>query len=58
MSDTYRDIIWLKVYYDLSDKQIADILGISHSAARKRLQRARNTLLKMIKEAETENAVF
>lgn len=40
----HRDIIELKVYYELSDKEISDILGISRQAVRKRLQRARNAL--------------
>ena len=44
LSDTYREIIELKVYHNLSDKEIADILGISNAAVRKRLQRAREIL--------------
>lgn len=44
LSDKYREIIELKVYHDLSDKQIADILGIDNAAVRKRLQRARQSL--------------
>lgn len=50
LPDTYRDIIELKVYYEYSDKKIADLLGISHQAVRKRLQRARNALAKSIEE--------
>lgn len=44
LSDTYREIIELKVVHNLSDKEIADILGISNAAVRKRLQRAREIL--------------
>lgn len=44
LSDTYREIIELKVVHDLTDKEIADILAISNSAVRKRLQRAREIL--------------
>ena len=44
LPDTYREIIELKVSHDLSDKQIADVLGISNSAVRKRIQRAREIL--------------
>lgn len=44
LSDTYREIIELKVYYNISDKEIADILGIDNAAVRKRLQRARASL--------------
>lgn len=48
--EIYRDIIELKVYYELSDKEIADILGISHQAVRKRLQRAREAFEKILME--------
>lgn len=44
LSDTYREIIELKVVHDLSDKEIADVLSISNAAVRKRLQRAREIL--------------
>jgi len=57
LPDTYRDILELKAYYNLSDKEIADILKISLSAARKRLQRARAALKEILKGGE-ENAVF
>lgn len=50
LPEIHRDIIELKVYYGLSDKKIADILGISHQAARKRLQRARNAFVKLLKD--------
>lgn len=50
LSDKYREIIELKVYYDLSDKQIADILGIDNAAVRKRLQRARESLKRKLAE--------
>lgn len=44
LSDTYREIIELKVVHNLSDKEIADVLGISNAVVRKRLQRAREIL--------------
>ena len=50
LPDIHRDILQLKVYYEYSDKKIADLLGISHQAIRKRLQRARNVLGKLLKE--------
>ena len=50
LPDIHRDIIQLKVYYELSDKKIADVLGISHQAVRKRLQRAREALSKLLNE--------
>lgn len=37
----YRDTLTLKVYYQLSDKEIADLLDISTAGVRKRLERAR-----------------
>lgn len=52
LPDTYRDILELKAYHELSDKEIADVLGISHSATRKRLERARNALRKILDEEE------
>ncbi len=45
----YRDILQLKVYHNLSDKEIADVLKISNSAVRKRLERARKTFEKILK---------
>ena len=50
LPDIHKDILELKVYYDLSDKAIADILGISNQATRKRLQRARNALREILNE--------
>ena len=50
LSDTYREIIELKVFFDLSDKQIADIVGIDNAAVRKRLQRGREILRKKLAE--------
>ncbi len=50
LSDKYREIIELKVYHNLSDKEIADVLGISNSAVRKRLQRAREILRNKLAE--------
>ncbi len=50
LSDTYREIIELKVFYDLSDKEIADIVGIDNAAVRKRLQRGREILRKKLAE--------
>lgn len=41
LPDIYKDILTLKYVNDLSDKSIAEILGISNSAVRKRLERAR-----------------
>lgn len=48
LPDTYRDIMVLKYLHELNDKEIASALGISEAAARKRLQRARERLKKLI----------
>ena len=45
-----RDCIDLFYFHNQSAAQIADILGISHAAVRKRLQRGRETLWKRLKQ--------
>ncbi len=54
LSDTYREVIELKVYYDLTDKEISDILCINNATVRKRLQRAREILKKEFAERGEE----
>lgn len=44
----YADILTLKYYQDLSDKEIADILCISHDNVRTRLSRAKKALKKIM----------
>lgn len=48
LPDKYRDILILKFINGLNDKEIALSLGISDSAARKRLQRAREKLTALL----------
>lgn len=50
----YRDILTLKFLNELSDKEIASVLGITNSNARKRLQRAKTALLKLLKGGEID----
>ncbi len=44
MPEIYRTVLELRAYHELSDKQIAIVLGISHATVRKRLERARMML--------------
>lgn len=44
LPEKYRDVFILRYINELNDKEIASALGVSASAARKRLQRAREKL--------------
>ncbi len=55
LPDTYREITELKLYYDLSDKDIADIVGINNAAVRKRIQRAKEILRKKLAKRSEDN---
>lgn len=44
LPDIYRDILQLKVYYKMTNREIAKLLRISEALVRKRLERARNLL--------------
>lgn len=48
LPDNYRGVILLKYLHGLSDREIASSLSISQSAVRKRLERARKALSKLI----------
>lgn len=50
LSPEYRDVIQLKYYYNFKEKEIADALGITYAAVRKRLERARNRLSILLEE--------
>lgn len=52
LPDIYRDIVQLKIQYDLNDREISKILKISGPTARKRLERARKLLSELLKEAD------
>lgn len=45
----HKDILALKVYHGLSDGQIAEVLELTATATRKRLQRARAALAELVK---------
>jgi len=48
----YADILTLKYYYHYSDKEIAQLLDITHENVRTRLHRARQSLIKLLLEDE------
>ena len=54
LPEKYRDILEMKALYELTDKEIADILNISHAAARKRLERARKELQKQLERGDRQ----
>jgi RNA polymerase sigma-70 factor (ECF subfamily) len=50
LSDGDRDIIQLRYFYNYSEKEIAQMLDFKYDAVRKRLQRAKNKLGKLLRE--------
>lgn len=48
LPEKYRSVLVLRFFNDLSDKDIASTLGISQSAVRKRIQRAREKLMTLM----------
>ena len=50
LPDEYRDVLELKVYHGLSDKEMSLICNMTPSAVRKRLSRARKALLQLLDE--------
>ena len=50
LPDTYRDILQLKLYNDLADKDIAKIVNLSNAAVRKRIQRGKEILREKLAE--------
>ena len=50
LSNEDSDIIMLKYHYDFSEKEIAQLIGISYGATRKRLERARVKLAQLLEE--------
>jgi len=53
--EPYADILTLRYFYHYSDKEIAELLGISHENVRIRLHRAKQSLLKEIMKDEGWN---
>lgn len=52
LNDTYRSVVELRYYNDLSYREIADILQINEDAVAVRLHRAHRLLLKILQEQE------
>lgn len=52
LPETDRDILSLRVALGLNDQEIAESLRISNAAARKRLQRAKQKVIQLWKEAD------
>lgn len=52
LPENYRIVLELRVYHQLSEKQIAKVLNISYGAVRKRLERARSYLAARLQEQE------
>lgn len=50
LPESYRDILELKINNGLTEKEISQVLGISYSAARKRIQRAREALVALLND--------
>ena len=50
LSQTDKEIIYLRYTLDMDHKQISDTLGISRSASRKRLQKAKQALKRLLEE--------
>lgn len=48
LPDSQREVILLKYYYNMKDKEISEILNIDESAVSSRLNRAKAKLRKMI----------
>ncbi|GAA4148879.1 RNA polymerase sigma factor [Phytohabitans flavus] len=54
ISDDDRELLRLRYLYEMSDEQIAAVLGILPATARKRVQRARGRLRKVIEEMDSD----
>jgi RNA polymerase sigma-70 factor (ECF subfamily) len=50
----YREVIVLDAHYELSYKEMADLLGISEGTVKSRLHRARAKVERKLKEDEGE----
>lgn len=49
MPEIYRNVLELRAYHGLSEKQISAVLGIEYATVRKRLERARSMLAEKLR---------
>lgn len=54
LDDKYREVLRLRYLYQLTDRQIADLLNISYGNVRIRLERARKLLAERLREKKNE----
>ena len=52
LPENQRDAVYLKVRTGLNDREVADLLGITEANLRKRLQRARQGIIREMKREE------
>lgn len=52
LDEKYRNVLYFKITFDMSNKEIAQALSISEELVKKRMQRARRILLEKIREEE------
>ena len=55
LPEKYRSVMELRAYHEMSEKQIADVLGISYATVRKRLERGRAMLSAKMAKLEEAN---
>ena len=52
LPEIYRNVLELRAYHGLSDKQISAVLGIEYATVRKRLERARSMLAEKLRRQQ------
>lgn len=57
LPDIYRNVLEMRVFHGMSEKQIAAMLNVGYDAVRKRLQRARAMLLSQLQQGESYEMV-
>lgn len=52
LPEIYRNVLELRAYHGLSEKQISTVLGIEYATVRKRLERARSMLAEKLRHQQ------